>query len=227
MTRIVKQIVLIVASLIMLIGATGCMDNNKNNTTITLDEAKTTVLDYLSHKYGKSFECIGYQEPSLINNEYTFALVEEGKNYEGYGFKAHYSPNAQHKIVDGYFGVLTRDETTQFVSNSKFCDEFKAFVEFSRNTYDGQLNSSSTLSDAVEIHGKLRVYYHVFISSKSEYDIVKLKESLPVDTLSGKVSYYIVSDDELSRIEYDNLNATLGGIVDGTISVESKGEFDF
>lgn len=227
MTRIIKRIVLIVASLIMLIGATGCMDNNKNNTTITLDEAKAAVLDYLSQKYGKSFECVGYQKPSLTNNEYTFALVEEGKNYEGYGFKAHYNPNAQIEFADGYFGVLTRDETTQFVLNSKFCDKFKVFVEFSRITYDGQLNSSSTLSDAVEIYGKLRVYYHIFISSNSEYDVVKLKESLPVDALSGKVSYYIVSDDELSKIEYDNLNATLGGVVDGTISVESKGEFDF
>ncbi len=227
MTRIIKRIVLIVTSLIMLIGATGCMDNNNNNTSITLDKAKTAVLDYLSQKYGKSFECVGYQEPSLTNNEYTFALVEEGKNYEGYGFKAHYTPNAQNKIADGYFGVLARDETTKFVSNSIFCDEFKVFVEFSRNTFDGRLKSSSTLSDAVDIYGKLRVYYHVFISSKHEYDIVKLKKSVPTDALSGKVSYYVVSDDELSKIEYDNLNATLGGIVDGTISVESKGEFDF
>ena len=226
MTKTIRKTVLIAASLILLIGATGCMENNTTNTTntttvsMTPDEAQTAVLDYLSKKYGVSFECVGYEKPSIINNKYSFALVETGKSYDGYGFKAHYTPNSQEAITAGYFGVLVRDEITDLIFNSSFCDDCKVFTEVSRSTFDVQLNSSSTLSDAVEIHGKLRVYYYIFISSTSEYDIIKLKESIPADMLSGKLSYYVVS-------EYNNLNTTLGGVIDGTISVESKGEFDF
>lgn len=204
------------------------MENNDNNTaTITLDDARAAVLDYLTQKYGVSFECVGYQKPTLTNNEYTFALVETGKNYEGYGFKAHYSMNSKEAISDGYFGVLVRDEIAELVFDRDHNDDFKVFVEVSRNTFDGKLDSSSTLTDAVRIHGKLRVYYHIFISSECEYDIAKFKDSIPSDMVSGKLSYYIVSDEELDKITYDNLNSTIGGIVDGTISVESKGEFDF
>lgn len=206
------------------------MDTSKNTgkDTITIDSAKAEVLAALSQKYEKTFECVAYEKPSLINGEYTFCLVETGFEYEGYGFKAYYNPNSEMKISDGYFGVLVRDELSQLVlSKMSSSDEMKVFSELSQTAFDNKLGGKSTLTDAASIYDSMRVYYYVFFSEESKSDIKTLESGLGNSFVTGKISYYVIPKDVYSDLSYETYNDIVGSIASGDIKVENKGIIEF
>lgn len=200
------------------------MENN--NKSITLDDAKSKVLNHLSEKYGKSFECVGHETPSATNNEYTFALVEVGYDYDGYGFKAYYNPSSDDGITDGYFGILMRDDLTPCVTVSGAGETMRVFAETGRTVFDNSLTQTSNIDDVTKIYGTLRVYYTIFLPAGNKLDVDKVQNAIP-ENITGKISYYEIPETNYNEITYENLHATIREIINGNIPVASKGEVEF
>lgn len=205
------------------------MDTSKNTgkDTITIDSAKAEVLAALSQKYEKTFECVACEKPSLINGEYTFCLVETGFEYEGYGFKAYYNPNSETKISDGYFGIIVRKEMSSILLDTEFAKEAKVFVKMSNTSFDNELNTLSTVKDALEIYKSLRVYYYVFLPENSEYDVDTLVNKMSGNAVGGMINYFEVPHDVYLQLSYNNYIEVERNISRGTIISQNEGSIDF
>lgn len=229
MRKRMRPIVLILISVILLIGVTGCMDTTNSpekeikKDAITTDSAKQEVLSALSQKYGKTFECVAYEEPSIINNKYTFCVVESGLNYDGYGFTAYFNPDSDTKISDGYFEILIRNELSELLYKNGLTKEAKVFAETSLTSFDNSLNGSSTLADASKIYDSLRVYYYIFLPNGCQ--INALKSKIMDGFITGKICYYEIPLDICADLTFENYSDVIAGINDGKISVNNKGSF--
>lgn len=224
MKKNITKILLIVASMIIMLGVTSCMETKNNS--VSLDSAREAVLAFLTEKYGKEFECVAYSKPSLMENEYTFALVEVGKNYDSDGFKAYYSLDPETGISDGFFSILIRDQIAACVLNTD-SERVKVLAMSSKTVFDNRLDSSSDLSDVKNIYESLRVYFYIFVREDAEIDLEQIKATVADGFFSGKIKYYKISEADFNEVSYENVEDILGKIIDGEIVVEAQGETEF
>ncbi len=188
---------------------------NSNIEYSNVEEITDLVLAKLNVKYGKQFECVDVEVPAFLNKTYVFNLVESGLNYDEVGFYAYYNPEAEIQVSDGYFGVIVRDEIAEYLLYGN--ENYKVVVDIQSTAFDDQLTCNSSLSDAVNLHGLIRVYASIFTCDKSAYDSMRLISTFASHGLYGKVNCYVVNKDVYDSVFYSNFHFIVSDVLTSKI----------
>lgn len=203
-----KKVICIITSLIMIIGACGCMKNDENK--------KSYVLEHIENKYNKTFEIVSYTDKN-IDMPYDEIVMQdsEGKLFFVYVEK---NEDGEEVIQDGYYGVLKSDDYEKMIRNilDKYFSDYKFFSEFTASYFDEKYDSDYDLSDALNDNNiQFFTDSYIFVSeetasgiAESAYDELCLE--LEEQGLTLYLAVYAVSEAEyLSIDEEKNVNLFL------------------
>lgn len=200
--------------------------DNIGNSSIeysNVEEITDLVIAKLNAKYGKQFECVDVEVPAFLNKTYVFNLVESGLNYDEVGFHAYFNPEAEIQVSDGYFGVIVRDEIAKFLLDGNA--NYKVVIDIQSTTFDDQLACNSSLSDAVNLYGSIRVYASVFTCDENAYDSSHLVSTFADHGLYGKVNCYVVNKDVYDSVCYSNYHSIVSDVLTGKMEGVSTESF--
>ena len=221
-----RRIFTLCISIILLLGVTGCMNNNNDTTSKIQNESIETVqekvLSHLENKYGKEFQCLASEGASTLRNYYTFIISEKGVESSSSEFKAFYYPEEDENFKDAYFGIALREIIAKRIITETQLDDTKSkvFIKFRNTSFSNDLNMNSSLEDAVKIEGEIDSVLYVFGVKKIAVE--SIVSELKNAGITGTLYFYEIDEGTFSTLTYDTYEETISDIISKKIEVNSE-----
>ena len=223
---VLKQVFTLFISIILLLGVTGCMNNNNDTTSKIQKESIETVqekvLSHLENKYGKEFQCLASEGASTLRNYYTFIVSEKDNEASSGEFKAFYYPEENESFKDAYYGIVLRDIIVKRIITSTQLDETKnkIFIKFRNTSFSNDLTMNSSLEDAVRIEGEIDSVLYVFGVKK--IPVESIVSELKSAGITGTLYYYEIDEGTFSTLTFETYEETISDIISKEIEVNSE-----
>lgn len=223
---VLKRVFTLFISIILLLGVTGCMNNNNDTTSKIQKESIETVqekvLSHLENKYGKEFQCLASEGASTLRNYYTFIVCEKGIEASSCEFKVFYYPEEDESFKDAYYGIVLRETIAERIIAATQLDETKnkIFIKFRNTSFSNDLTMNSSLEDAVKIEGEIDSVIYVFGVKKTSVEAIvsELKNA----GITGALYFYEIDEGTFSALTYDTYEETISDIISKKIEVNSE-----
>lgn len=153
----VKRALLVVISIIVLIGVSGCMNTNKKLST---REKEEIVLEHLNNKYNEEFVPLSISESGWGQGHDVIVLYPKDGNkddiFQAWGTKM---DDGSYSVSDGYFKRVIHDEYKMILEDivKEIYKEFKLFVDFGDGVFNDNLNKETKIDEIYSIDNGLQV----------------------------------------------------------------------
>lgn len=209
--KIFKTILPILLTVIITIGATGCM---KNLSSIS-------VTDYLGDKYDDTFYIDETISPGIDVRYYEYHC--HSSKYPDEKFVV-YKENGKYK--DNYYGILVSQQYQDSLNNilAKYFDNFKVYFRFINNFFDDEFTQVSELNKYINENPQ-NFFIDVFVYSCDEAAKNVDVESLNKELKNKFVNFYIslnYVDKEALKVMNENtyLSASCDNYYTNTVKSE-------
>ena len=172
-----------------------------------IQEVEFDVLRHLSNKYGCSFDCVGRNEPTILDKTYTFIVVSHEKPLDNEKTFAYYFADTG-EYRDNYWGLLKRGDIDNLVSPF-LPNNARVFCELSDWFFPENLNRNSPLESAAPVSA------NIYIFTDSSFDTDDLRNELRRHSITGTILVYQTDSDTLERLDYKTYSDTIKRILLG------------
>lgn len=207
----IKRVLIISLSIIICIGAGGCMLFKKSYSE---NEKKDMAIGYLEEKYGEEFIV-----KSLIPEgwPYSYDIIyfypKSGTEDDMFVVRGKLLDSGKYSMNDGYFGIIIKDEYEAAMSSfvKELYQDFKLYTDFGSGTVKpDRLNKNTDISEIYNIDEYFSSYTTIFVKQSEIIDVneslKKIAQKMVDNKLVGKVKIYEVYDDKYEITSIDILN---------------------
>lgn len=222
MRRIIGIVML---ALTMALCVSGCSDASKPSSSTVksydneLKKAEDKVMRHLTKKYDCQFECIGKNNPTYLQENYSFLVVSHEPEFDGEEFSAYYWPDTE-EYRDNYWGVLVRGEIDSLLTKT-LPETAKTFSQPSAGYFPDELSRDSTLSEAVPLSA------NIYIFTDKPTDIKKAAPVLEEAGIRGIIMYYCVDTEILRKIDYSSYQKIIAEITANKTTIQEQDSLPF
>lgn len=185
---------LLLMSVIMVMGVSGCMSNNKN---YSAEEMKTLALEYLEQTYSDTFTARGY---TASNWAYPYSCITfSSEKYSGSVVEVRAYRDEQGVITwkDNYFHLYMMDEATEYYTRQLNMSEANVKIRFPNSVWSDELEGASSFLTWME-QGTCMA--DVFVITREEVpDVEKdaFVHRVASDHIAGTITFFTTTDDRL------------------------------
>lgn len=189
-----KQLTLLLVTLIMMMGVCGCISNNNSNKA---EKIKDKALEYLNENYDDTFTALGYSDGDWAYDYSTVNFTSEkySKSVEVRVYEA----NGTYSFQDNYFKLYMENDAVSYLKNivSKYGKENKVKVRFVSPELPDSLDTNATFSDYVSSSKCNLEVYIVSDSAFNERDITAILSEICDAKIVGNFRLIVTNDKDL------------------------------
>lgn len=205
---------LLLMSVILMMGVSGCMSNNKENSA---EEMKGLALEYLDQTYSDTFTAKGY---SASNWAYPYSSITfSSEKYPESTVEVRAYKDDQGVITwkDNYFHLYMMDEATEYYTRELDMSEANVKVRFPNSVWSDELAGATSFLTWME-QGTCMA--DVFIITKEEVpdeDKDAFVHRVASDHIAGTITFFTTTDDHsLAEWSLDEILNHQGDVIGST-----------
>lgn len=192
--KIIKQLSLLLLSIILILGVCGCMSNNNSNKA---EKTKDVALEYLNENYDDTFTALGYSDGDWAYDYSTvnFTSAKYSKPVE----VRVYEIDEKYSFKDDYFKLYMENDAVLFFENivSKYGKENEIKVRFVSPELPDSLSTKATFLDYVSSAKCNMEVYIISSSAFNESDINAILSDICNAKIMGNFRFIVTTDKDL------------------------------
>lgn len=189
-----KQLFLLLISLILMMGVCGCMSNNDSNKA---EKTKDIALEYLNENYDDTFTALGYSDGDWA---YDYSVVNFTSEKYSKSFEVRvYEIDGNYSFKDDYFKLYMENDAVSYFKNTvnKYGKENEIKVRFISPELPDSLNAKATFSDYLASSKCNLEVYIISSSAFNESDINAILSDICNAKVMGNFRFTVTNDKNL------------------------------
>lgn len=207
-----RKVLLLMMTIIILIGVSGCMSTNKK---LSAKEKEEIVLEHLKNKYNEEFVPLSISQSGWGQGHDVIVLYPKNGNkediFQAWGTKM---DDGSYSVSDGYFKRVIHDEYKAVLNEvvKDIYKDFKLYVDFGDGIFNDNLNKDTKIDEIYNVDKNFSSYTKIIVkeSSLAGKDITESLENIAKkmkeNKLVGTVKIYLAYNNMFDFADLEKTN---------------------